>query len=345
MGVFINETMGRVFDNNNTKYAVIGSGSWATALIKILLDTQSEVGWFVREQDMIDSIMENNRNPKYLQAAELDASRLYMNTDINKVVEYADVLIFCIPSTYFISEVIRLSVSLENKFIVTAIKGLIPERNISITEYFNRIHQIPYDNIGVIAGPVHAEEVAMERLSYLCVTCKKERTALKLAEAFNCSYMRTSIGTDIYGLEYAVVLKNIYAIATGVSRALGYGDNFQAVLVSCAYQEMRLFLNRTYPEKSRNTAQSAFLGDLLVTCYSQFSRNRSFGNMVGQGYSIKAAQLEMNMVAEGYYATACIHEINRKYNLHMPIAEAMYKILYEFRSPAIVFKALCQHLK
>ena len=331
--------------SKNTKYAVIGSGSWATALIKILLETQDEVLWYVRDQEMIDFITHNKHNPHYLQAARLDPARLRMSADINKVIKDGDVLIFCIPSTYFISEMIRLTVPLDDKFIVTAIKGLIPERNISVTEYFNRIHNIPYDNIGVIAGPVHAEEVAMERLSYLSVTCKKDKTAGRLAEAFGCPYIRTSTGTDIYGLEYAVVLKNIYAIASGMSRALGYGDNFQAVLVSCAYQEIRAFLNRSYPDKGRNTSLSGFLGDLLVTCYSQFSRNRSFGNMIGQGYSIKAAQLEMNMVAEGFYATSCIHEINKKYNTDMPIANAMYKILHEFRSPAIVFKALSEQLK
>lgn len=331
--------------HEKTKYAVIGSGSWATALIKILLDTREEVLWYVRDQEMINFITQNKHNPHYLQAAKLDAKRLIMSTDINQIIHEGDVLIFCIPSTYFISEMIRMTAPLDNKFIVTAIKGLINERNISITEYFNRIHNIPYDNIGVIAGPVHAEEVAMERLSYLSVTCKKEKTAERLAEAFRCPYIRTSIGTDIYGLEYAVVLKNIYAIASGMSLALGYGDNFQAVLVSCAYQEIRAFLNRSYPDKGRNTSLSGFLGDLLVTCYSQFSRNRTFGNMIGQGYSIKAAQLEMNMVAEGYYATSCIYEINKKYKVEMPIAEAMYKVLYEFRSPAIVFKALSEQLK
>lgn len=337
--------MKKALEQKDARYAVIGSGSWATALVKILLDTRPSVGWYVREQEMIDSVNATGHNPKYLQAAELDATKLRMSTDINTIVENAEVLIFCIPSAYFISEMMKLSVSLANKFVVTAIKGLIPERNLSITEYFNRIHQISYDDMGVVAGPVHAEEVAMERLSYLSVTCKKENTAAKLAEAFSCNYIRTSLGTDIYGLEYSVVLKNIYAIASGMSRSLGYGDNFQAVLVSCAYQEIRLFLNRTHPDKARNTAQSAFLGDLLVTSYSQFSRNRSFGNMVGKGYSIKAAQLEMNMVAEGYYATACIHELNQKFKIKMPIADAMYKVLYEFRSPAIVFKALCAELK
>jgi len=329
----------------NTKYAIIGSGSWATALVKILLDSQDEALWFVRDQNMINFIDQDKHNPHYLQAVELDTSRLLMSCDINKVISQGDVLIFCIPSTYFISELIPLTVPLDEKFIVTAIKGLIPERNISVTEYFNRIHKIPYDNMGVIAGPVHAEEVAMERLSYLSVTCKKESTAKKLAGVFRCPYIRTSIGTDIYGLEYSVVLKNIYAIASGMSRSLGYGDNFQAVLVSCAYQEIRAFLNRTYPDKGRNTSLSGFLGDLLVTCYSQFSRNRTFGNMIGQGYSIKAAQLEMNMVAEGYHAALCIHEINKKHKVDMPIAEAMYKILHEFRSPAIVFKALSEQLK
>lgn len=327
------------------RFAVIGSGSWATALVKVLMDTQPEVGWYIRNDKMITYIRENNHNPRYLQAAELDASRLIMSDDINAVIADAQILIFCIPSAYFIKEMMNLQVSLEDKFILSAIKGLIPERNISITEYFNRIHKIPYDRLGMVSGPVHAEEVAMERLSFLTITTKKASTAQHLQQAFSCSYMRTIIGTDIYGVEYAVVLKNIYAIAAGICRALGYGDNFLSVLAASAYYEMRVFLNKTHPDKNRNTARSAYLGDLLVTSYSQFSRNRTFGSMIGKGYTVRTAQLEMDMVAEGYYATASIHEINKKWKVPMPIAEAVYKILYEYRSAAIVIQSLAEKLK
>lgn len=332
-------------NKENARFAVIGSGSWATALVKVLLETQALLGWYVRDPRMIEQIKESGHNPRYLQSAELDVHRLAMSADINQVINEADILLFCIPSAYFLQEMMNLQASLKNKFILSSIKGLLPERNISVTEYFHTVHKIPYDNLGMVAGPVHAEEVAMKRLSYLTVTTKKEAVATALAQAFASDYMHTNVCTDIYGVEYAVVLKNIYAIAAGICRSLGYGDNFLAVLAAASFSEMRLFLNRTHPDKNRNTARSAYLGDLLVTAYSQFSRNRTFGSMIGKGYSVRAAQLEMDMVAEGYYATACVYEINKKHKVPMPIAEAMYKILYEYRSPAIIIKTLTNQLK
>jgi len=260
------------------------------------------------------------------------------------VVIESDVLIFCIPSVYFLDEIASLTVSLQDKYILTAIKGMIPDNNITIAEYFNRTHHIPYDNIGVISGPCHAEEVSMERLSYLTLTCKKEEVAKSLSRAFTCKFMKTETSTDIYGVEYAVVLKNIYALAAGICHSLGYGDNFTAVLITSAYHEMKDFLNKTYPAKNRDTDRSAFLGDLLVTSYSQFSRNRTFGSMLGKGYSVNAAQLEMHMVAEGYYGTRCIYELNKKYKVSMPIAEAVYIILYERANPAATMRQLADKL-
>jgi len=268
-----------------------------------------------------------------------------MSDDINKVVKKADIIIFCIPSAYFKSEIAPLSVPLNDKFILSAIKGMIPQENITITEYFNHWYGIPYDYMGVISGPCHAEEVAMERLSYLTLTCKRSEVAQALAHAFTCNFIKTGTSTDIYGVEYAAVLKNIYALTAGICHSLGYGDNFLAVLITSAYHEMREFLDKTHPSKNRDIARSAFLGDLLVTSYSQFSRNRTFGSMLGKGYSVRAAQLEMNTVAEGYNGARCIYEINQKYKVSMPIAEAAYTILYKGGSPAATIRQLTEKLR
>ena len=324
---------------------MIGSGSWATALVKVLLQTQARVSWFVREEAMITHILQHRSNPYYLQSANLDAERLDMSADINKVVSEADVLIFCVPSTYFLEEIAQLTASLEQKFIVSAIKGMVPQENITITEFFNRKHHVPYDNLGVIGGPCHAEEVAMERLSYLTLACKNEKVAQALAKAFSCSFMKTATATDIYGVEYSVVLKNIYAVAAGVCHALGYGDNFAAVLITNAYHEMKDFLNETHPVKNRDAARPAYLGDLLVTCYSQFSRNRTFGSLIGKGYSVHAVKAEMNMVAEGYWGARCIFEVNKKHKVQMPIAEAMYAILHEKQNAATVMRRLTEKIR
>ncbi|MCL2738408.1 MAG: NAD(P)-binding domain-containing protein [Bacteroidales bacterium] len=333
------------FEHASKRFAVIGSGSWATALVKVLLHTQARLSWFVRDEDMIDYIRTHNHNPHFLQSARLEPARLDMSADINKVVREADVLIFCIPSVYFTSEIAALSVSLADKFIITAIKGMVPSENITITEFFNRRYGIPFDHLGVISGPCHAEEVAMERLSYLTITCKRDEVAQSLSKAFACGFIKTGTSTDIYGVEYAVVLKNIYALAAGICHSLGYGDNFSAVLITSAYHEMKNFLDKTHPCKNRDTARSAFLGDLLVTCYSQFSRNRTFGSMLGKGYSVRAAQLEMDMVAEGYYGSRCIYELNKSYQVPMPIADAVHAILYEGRNPAATIRQLLDKLR
>ncbi|MDR0295363.1 MAG: glycerol-3-phosphate dehydrogenase, partial [Prevotellaceae bacterium] len=254
------------------------------------------------------------------------------------------VLVFCIPAAFLKLELDKFTESLQGKFIVTAIKGMIPDDNLTVAEYFNQKYNIPFDNIGTITGPCHAEEVAVERLSYLTFSCKKIKNAEYLANQFACNYIKTHVGTDIYGVEYAAILKNIYAIVMGVCHSLGYGDNFLAVLVTNAQGEMERFLNKTY-YSARNMPQSSYMGDLLVTCYSQFSRNRTFGGMIGKGYSVIAAQTEMNMIAEGYYACKSIHDINLKHEVDMPIAETLYRILYEGASPFREMKALAKVLQ
>lgn len=326
------------------RIGILGYGSWATALVKLLSENVTALSWCVRNEAMIEQVRTLKRNPDYLRSTIIPIEKIRISCDINEVVANADILVVATPSAFLPTIMSKLTLSLHSKFIVSAVKGLLPETNVTVAEYFNEEYNVPFDNIGVIAGPCHAEEVALERLSYLTFCCKSEGNARTLASLFATSYIKTITGTDIYGIEYASVLKNIYAIATGICHGIGdYGDNFTAVLISNAHSEMKRFLNQSYPSE-RNTSDSVYLGDLLVTCYSQFSRNRTFGAMIGKGYSVKSAQVEMNMIAEGYYAVKGIHEINKKYNINMPIANAVYNILYEKISPSIEIALLAEKL-
>ena len=330
--------------NENSRIAVIGSGSWATALVKVLLNNVSSLNWFIRDPEAIKFIKKHHNNPKYLSAVIFDTEKLKFYDDINAIVEESDILILAIPAAFLKDAMAPVTCKMEGKYFISAVKGIVPNLNLTIAEFFNSFYQIPFDNIGVISGPCHAEEVALERLSYLTVACKDEQNSKVLAEKLQCRYIKTVLSEDIYGIEYASVLKNIIAIAAGICHGLGYGDNYLSVLISNGYREIKRFLDKTYAHK-RKTTNSAYLGDLLVTCYSQFSRNRTFGTMIGKGYSVKTAQLEMNMVAEGYYAVACIIEINKKYKVKMPITQAVYNVLYDKISPAIEMKLLSETLK
>ena len=332
--------MKQFFEREGLRYAMIGSGSWATAIIKLLLNHQQKIAWYIRDEKKIEQIVKSAHNPSYLQSVYLDPARLEMSSDLNAVVEGADVILVATPSAYFMDTFSKLKVSLDNKFIISAIKGFVDEKNLTIAEYFNQCHNVPFDRIGVIGGPCHAEEVSMERLSYLTLTSKYYEVACALCDIFACDYIKASPGTDIYGVEYSAALKNVYAVAAGICHGLGYGDNFMAVLMTNAYHEIVNFLNATHPDKDRNLSSSVYLGDLLVTSYSKFSRNRTFGGMIGKGYSVISAQIEMNMVAEGYYASRCIYEINKNFRIDMPIADAVYMILYKQKYPAYVMKQL-----
>ena len=229
------------------------------------------------------------------------------------------------------------------KTIFSAIKGIVPEDHLIVGEFFNQFYGVGLQQIGVITGPCHAEEVALEKLSYLTIASQNMSSASHLAKLLNCRFIQTTVSDDIYGTEYSAVLKNVVAIAAGICHGLGYGDNFQSVLVSNAIQEIKRFVDKAHPI-DRDIMCSAYLGDLLVTAYSQFSRNRTFGSMIGKGYSVKAAQLEMNMIAEGYYAAKCIHEMNQDLKVDMPITSAVFRILYENASPANAISALTQQL-
>jgi len=327
--------------NTIPKIAVFGGGSWATAIVKMLCENLEQVGWYMRNESAIDYIKENDHNPNYISSATFNVNQLYLSSNINEMVNYADILIFSIPSAFVKVELDKITEPYTSKIVFSAIKGIIPESGLIVGEHFNKVLNVPIENIGVITGPCHAEEVAMERLSYLTIACMDDSKAKLLSKYISSHYIKTKISDDIIGTEYAAMLKNIYAIAAGIAHGLGYGDNFQAVLMSNSIREIKRFIKKVHKMK-RNINNSAYLGDLLVTGYSVFSRNRMFGNMIGKGYTVKSAMMEMSMVAEGYYATKSAYLLNEKSKTKTPIIDAVYQILYENKNPKTIFKNLTE---
>ena len=321
------------------KIAIIGGGSWATAIAKIVVGHTHHIGWYMRRDDRIEDFRRLGHNPGYLVSVRFNTDEIEFSSDINEICRAYDTLIFVTPSPYLKNHLKKLKTRLHDKFIITAIKGIVPDENVVCSEYFHRMFDVPYDNLACIAGPSHAEEVALERLSYLTVACSDLVKAKAFADVLKSDYIKTKTSDDEVGIEYSSVLKNVYAIAAGICSGLKFGDNFQAVLMSNAIQEMSRFLKTVRPI-DRDVDDSAYLGDLLVTGYSNFSRNRVFGTMIGKGYSVKSAQIEMEMIAEGYFGTKCMKEINRHFHVNMPILDAVYNILYERISPQVEIKLL-----
>lgn len=326
------------------RIGILGGGSWATAIAKIVLNNANEISWYMRRQEQIDEFIRLSKNPSYLTGLKFDTDRIKFTNNINFLVATCDILIFATPSPFLKNHMRKLHRRIDKKIIVSAIKGIVPDENLIITEFFEQVYKVPKENVAVLAGPCHAEEVALERLSYLTIASTSREKAKMLASKFATSFIKTSTSEDVTGMEYSSVMKNIYSIAVGICHGLKYGDNFQSVLVSNAIQEIKRFCNATNP-LYRDINESAYLGDLLVTAYSKFSRNRLFGNMIGKGYSVKTAQMEMEMIAEGYYATKCIHEINEKFKVEMPIVDAVYDILYNRSSPILRIRELTDKLK
>ncbi len=321
------------------KIAIIGGGSWATAIAKIVVRNTHNIGWYMRRDDRIEDFKRLGHNPAYLMGVHFDINEIMFSNDINKIVQMYDTLIFVTPSPFLKNHLKKLKTRIKDKFIITAIKGIVPDENLVCSEYFHQVYDVPYENLACLGGPSHAEEVALERLSYLTVGCKDQEKAQAFADILASDYIKTKTSTDVVGIEYSSVLKNVYAIAVGICSGLKYGDNFQAVLMANAVHEMARFLKSVYPLE-RNMTDSVYLGDLLVTGYSNFSRNRTFGTMIGRGYSIKSAQIEMEMIAEGFFGTKCMKEINKHCHVNMPILDAVYNILYERISPQIEIKLL-----
>ncbi len=326
--------------NKGLKFGIIGSGSWGTALIKIISENIKPINWYIRNKENVDFIKKNKHNKNYLSSVNLNIKKLNISSDINKVCENSDVLIFAVPSKYIESELKKIEIDFSKKIIISAIKGIVPDSNLLFSEHLEKHYKISSSNIAMISGPCHAEEVGMEKLSYLTMASNNIKICKNISYAFKCKYININISDDIIGIEYSSMLKNIYALAIGISNGLGYGDNFQSVLMSNSIREMKYFISKR-DKKDREINNSVYLGDLLVTGYSAFSRNRMFGNMIGKGYSVRAAQSEMKMVAEGYIATKKAFQLNNKKDeAKTPILNAVYKILYEKKSSRKIFKQL-----
>lgn len=314
---------------------MVGGGSWATALVKILTEHDVRICWWLRNARDLDHIRKFNHNPSYLSGVQLNPERVNACADLPQAIAGAEYLILAVPGAFLTDALKPLKADdFSGKTIVSAIKGMIPGDNLLVTDWLERTHGVPQASLCAIAGPCHAEEVALEKQSYLTIASPDLETANRFARHLTCRYVSAHGITDLYGVEYCAVLKNVIALACGICHGLGYGDNFQAVLVSNAMLEIKRFLDAVYPFY-RDLDGSAYLGDLLVTAYSQFSRNRTFGGMIGRGYSVQSAQTEMNMVAEGYYAVKSIQEINRQFDVDMPITDAVYNILYQRSSPGV----------
>ena len=324
--------------------AIIGGGSWATGIAKLVLNNTDHINWFIYEKEIIDHIRKHHHNPKYLSTVEFDPKKITFFNNVKEAIENSTLIILVVPSAYIKDTFGKEKIDFTGRFLVNASKGIVGGDNITITQYFQKKFHLTDSQVGIISGPSHAEEIAMERMTYLSCAAKNDKDAEMIATAIRQWYIKTVISNDVLGVEYGAVLKNIYAISVGIAHGLGYGDNFTAVLVSNAIRETERFLSKVF-HHDRHLFHSAYLGDLLVTAYSQFSRNRSFGNMIGKGYSVKATMMEMSQIAEGYYSTKCISEINKEMNVKMPIATAVYDILYKGVSPATAFNELTEKLK
>jgi len=325
------------------KICILGGGTWGTALAKMVLMNQKHMNWFIRRDDQIEGFYKLGHNPAYLTNVKFNLAQITFYSNMEKAIKDSDTIIVAIPSPYVKQYFRRIwNSSFRGKFVVSALKGIIPNDNMVMSEFLAANFKIPLENIGVLSGPCHAEEVALERLSFLTVASKDQEKAKLLSEAINSRILKTRISDDVVGIELAAVLKNIYAIAAGICQGLLYGDNFQAVLMSNCASEMSRFLNGVVPME-RCIAEQHYLGDMLVTGYSQFSRNRTLGAMIGKGYSVKSAQLEMEMIAEGYYGAKCIYELNNHFKVDMPIAQTVHQILYEKLPPQEAIRKLIDY--
>lgn len=326
------------------KIAVMGGGSWATALAKLLLQNCDTILWYMRRDDRIADFKRLRHNPVYLSDVEFDIERIEFSSDINAVCEAADTLLLAMPSPYMKEHLKKITVDLSQKCIVSAIKGIVPDENAIVTDYMQSRYGVSPDRMVVIGGPCHAEEVALGRKSYLTVGCSDVELAKGVARLLEGQSLRTIVSTDVAGIEYGVVLKNVYGICGGIVYGLKNGDNFLAMLISNAIREMQRFIEVAAGHTDRNISDSVYLGDLLVTAYSKFSRNHNFGAYIGRGYSVKAAMMEMEMVAEGYYGTKCIYELNRRLGVRMPILDCVYGILYQGVPAQKAIDELSEHL-
>ena len=323
--------------------AVLGGGSWGTAIVKMLCENVNCVNWYIRNEENVLSLAKSGRNSNYLRSVNLNVNKIKPSSSIIDVVKNSDVLILAIPSPFVDLELLKIKDVLCEKKIFSALKGVIPESNLIVSEHLNKYYKVPTFNIGIITGPCHAEEVALEKLSYLTVASQNKDIGTAMTKSLSSNYINVKYSKDTMGVEYAAMLKNVYAIMAGVCHGLGYGDNFQSVLISSCVREMKKFVLKIY-KTTRDINDSEYLGDLLVTCYSSFSRNRTLGNMIGKGYSLRSAISEMSMIAEGYYATKNAFELISDKKEDFKIIHSAYKILYEKKTPKEIIKELSINL-
>ncbi len=323
----------------NLKYGVLGGGSWGTAIVKMLCENNDLINWYVRSDEDVSFLKEKGKNPKYLRSVNLRNKKLNISSSITKISEESDLIIIAIPSPFVDTELKKIKHLLSEKIIFSALKGVVPTSHLIVSEHLNKFYEIPISNIGILTGPCHAEEVALEKLSYLTVACQNQEIGLKLRSDLSSSYIYVKYSKDTMGVEYAAMLKNVYAIVAGICHGLGYGDNYQSVLISSCVREMKKFVQKIYNTK-RDINDSEYLGDLLVTCYSSFSRNRTLGNMLGKGYTLKSAISEMSMIAEGYYATKNAYELIKKNISEFEIISSAFEILYNNKNPKKIIKKL-----
>ena len=323
----------------NLKYGVLGGGSWGTAIVKMLCENNDSINWYVRSDENVSFLKEKGKNPKYLRSVNLQNKKLNISSSITKISEESDLIIIAIPSPFVDTELKKIKHLLSKKIIFSALKCDFQTSHLLEIEHLNKFNEIHFSNIGILTGPCHAEEVALEKLSYLTIACQNQEIGLKLKSDLSSNYIYVKYSKDTMGVEYAAMLKNVYAIVAGICHGLGYGDNYQSVLISSCVREMKKFVQKIYNTK-RDINDSEYLGDLLVTCYSSFSRNRTLGNMLGKGYTLKSAISEMSMIAEGYYATKNAYELIEKNISEFKIISSAFEILYNNKNPKKIIKEL-----
>ena len=327
----------------NKNIGVLGAGSWGTALVKMLSENCDKIFWHSRNDIQIKEIIKTKKNPKYLKDLEIDTNKISISSDLNFIIDNSDILIIAIPSPYIEKSLNKHKTAFANKIIFSGSKGVIPESHLVITEHLHKEYNIPYKNLGILSGPTHAEEIAKGKLSYLTVGSSNDEISKYLSKKLFSPYIHTSLSNDVIGIEYAATLKNIYSILVGISFGLGYGDNFISVLISHCTKEMINFI-KSIDNIKREFSHSVYIGDLLVTTYSKHSRNRAFGEMIGEGLPVKKAISKMSMIVEGYYATKNAYEISKSKNMNFEIIKVVHEILYNNKNAELELKLLAEKL-
>lgn len=309
--------------------AVIGHGSMATAMMKVLSMNETSVDWYIHNPEVLESLTTEGHNCRYLPDVEFDTSRIHFSDDLNEVIRRSDIIFLITPAIYLKNYLSDLEVSLKDKFIISAIKGIVPEDNLLVTNYLKKQYGLCDEQLAFMSGPTHAEEVSHNRLTHLTISCTNLDNARRIGEKIKTNFLKLSYSQEVEYLEFISVLKNIYAVVVGMAFGLGYGDNFIAVLVANCAKEMHQVLDVSFTASNVDKIPSSFMGDLLVSCYSIHGRNRRLGVLIGRGNSVKSSLNEMTMVAEGYFASDYFQYLTPEQRQQMPIAELAYQVMHK----------------